>query len=496
MNDTLTLSPGYYWTWDSPQTNQTSYLQFIKNLANESELYDNETTNYEADLPTASKCPKKEACLGGLQSLCAPGYKGPLCMLCETGYYQHLGFCRRCSTRATSLLQMIPSSLTLVALVVITSLCKHESLSHSEMKVLSGIKTAVCFCQTIALGLGTFDFKTWPNLLSSYTYYLKLFQLNLSASPPFKCTWAIDTFNPFTNFSITMVTNLTTVSLSATLSLFKMIASRKNSDKDNKPVSAQNSPIHRIVFLLTLLYLPTCFAVLQVLPTNCHSFCTNERVGNCPQVLGNNLQVPCYTDEHHKYLKFAYLALVYIIAFPLLTIALHLRPYPVIPLCLKWKSSLRKRKVGDKAKSQTESAVEKPSMSTPEYVGKTVQSSCFLVGAGMIKDLSYAVVLVSSGASYRTKLTLAAGVLFAYSVIRAMVQPYKKSLDNWLDLTTQQIACWTLVAGLLLFSGDTGDGNSSTADQFDSVLQVAIVAGNIVVFLLLFGELVLQWNLP
>ena len=68
---------------------KNDYDIYITNLMIESTDYTSGTWTFTGSLPVPHKCPRK-SCRGGLNSSCVIGYHGPLCSLCDVGYYNRM----------------------------------------------------------------------------------------------------------------------------------------------------------------------------------------------------------------------------------------------------------------------------------------------------------------------------------------------------------------------------------------------------------------------
>ena len=100
-NEYQELLPGYFWQFES-DTARELYTQYTTNLQLEYS-YDRATSAYTAGVvPQAYECPRPESCLGGIESNCAAGYAGPLCMVCAEGHVNSFGSCAECPAAGAS----------------------------------------------------------------------------------------------------------------------------------------------------------------------------------------------------------------------------------------------------------------------------------------------------------------------------------------------------------------------------------------------------------
>ena len=79
---------------------------------------------FSMDTPAIYRCKRNEGCASGNSSgnaLCAKHHRGPLCQLCDDGYYLEpvLRRCKRCGARPSVFLRVVYAVAMLVALALV-----------------------------------------------------------------------------------------------------------------------------------------------------------------------------------------------------------------------------------------------------------------------------------------------------------------------------------------------------------------------------------------
>ncbi|XP_072046545.1 uncharacterized protein [Amphiura filiformis] len=77
-----------------------------------------------------------------------------------------------------------------------------------------------------------------------------------------------------------------------------------------------------ILLLLFITYPSMCNVTLSLLPTGCDDFCLDEEEVYCVRKLRTDYSIDCSTKEHHFFTCAAYIALAYVIGFPMLLLVL------------------------------------------------------------------------------------------------------------------------------------------------------------------------------
>ena len=130
-NGTVSLKPGYWWKWEN-DTNKELYKSFSDFLQRNSSVGNQSIIEYRYPLPQAYRCPRPESCLGGMNSTCFAGYKGPLCEVCSSGYYKQFKTCKECPSKAWMIAQLsvIAAVVIIIAVVVVWRSRKQAKKKH------------------------------------------------------------------------------------------------------------------------------------------------------------------------------------------------------------------------------------------------------------------------------------------------------------------------------------------------------------------------------
>lgn len=165
-DDYATLKYGYWWEWRN-LTHTDRYREFIANLLTSSPSLDASSVQFPFPIPTPYKCPREDSCKGGLDSPCGDGYEGPLCRVCQTGYYEHLQTCTRCPSKKWIVGQLsIIAAIALIVTVVLvwTNKAKNKKIGRRPLidRFLSKVKIVIGFYQVTHGLLETFSYIQWP----------------------------------------------------------------------------------------------------------------------------------------------------------------------------------------------------------------------------------------------------------------------------------------------------------------------------------------------
>ena len=187
------LKSGHWWKWRN-ETRKQRYREFIANLLAPLPALDASSVQYPYPIPSPYKCPIKESCKGGLDSLCGNGYEGPLCAVCSSGYYQQLQKCKKCPSKEwiVGQLSIIVVVLMIIIAVVVwmgkTNMKKTAGLTLIDM-FLSKLKIVIGFYQVTYGLLEAFSFIKWPDSVQIIAKYSEILQLNVLQIAPLRCLW-------------------------------------------------------------------------------------------------------------------------------------------------------------------------------------------------------------------------------------------------------------------------------------------------------------------
>ena len=334
-----TLQSGYWWKWKN-NVRKHRYRHFIANLLSSSPSFDKEDVQYAYPLPTPYKCPGKESCRGGMDSICKDGYKGPLCDVCTKGYFKQFHQCRKCPTKKWIVAQMlifVLVILTIIAVCVWTNKIKDNKGEGNTVadSFLSKIKIAIGFYQVTNGLLEAFSYIEWPESVQVIGKYSETLQLNILEMTPINCVFKDLNVDAFANLLSMMAVNFATVICAGLCYLVrKAVVSSKAGmvdDEKSKKISQSKETVYKnLFFFLYITYLSTCSKTAAVLPLACREICQDEDEDSCTKYLKADYSIQCHGPLFNKLVVGAYVSLAYVIALPAATFVILWRKRRVI----------------------------------------------------------------------------------------------------------------------------------------------------------------------
>ena len=333
MEDYATLQSGFWWKWDN-ETVKVLYKLFTINLKNgsfspvlhlNSSMANQSLIEYPYSLPRPHKCPRETSCMGDLDSLCAVGYKGPLCQVCSAGYYKQLKVCKECPTKKWMAGQISIIAVVVViviAVVVWTSKKKSEkSDARSSVDIILGrLKIVIGFYQVTFGVLEAFSYIKWPDSLALIGKYSEVLQLNVFQIAPIHCllpNLKVDAFGSF--FAILSLNAVVIIMALVVYGIRKLLLIRHNlSDEQRalKESQAKELIYRNMFFFLYVIYLSTCSSTASVLPLACRTLCVDEKEERCEKFLKVDYNVDCTGPDYHRLAIVAYCAISYLALLP------------------------------------------------------------------------------------------------------------------------------------------------------------------------------------
>ena len=324
------LRPNYWWRWDYNKSCLSSYLAFVDNLKTENEKYSRDSWSFHCEMPKAHKCLFKNICLGGIHAKCRKGYSGPLCALCQKGYYKHFKSCARCPQLWIVCLQFFAYLVIFVfvcALVswadrLIVNLSNGEERSLSDV-ILSLLKILLGFYQVLGETVTSFSYIPWPETLNTALKIFKYIELELLRLPSLRCishSWRI---NAITDLWITL---LVTVLVPAVMYLYYAIRKhtfyrtcRTKQELIEKVDGCKKSCFRSTMIFLFATYPITSKRILQLLPFSCHNICYDSASQHCVSLIKADFSLNCLSFETKPWLLyFVYACTAIPVGFPVL----------------------------------------------------------------------------------------------------------------------------------------------------------------------------------
>lgn len=487
-NDSVSLSKGFYWHWPS-NTSLQLYNSFTANLQLQGVLYDKSLTKYNRSIPKAYACPMAHSCIGGLESNCARGYKGPLCAVCSPGFYPLISRCEECPTLPWIVAQIVIITIVLVICLVLVSYHrkrKDSSRRSTSDIILAKLKIIIGFYQVTSGTLESFTYVSWPPAIMTLAKYAKMMQLNLLQIVPLGCLSNSFTVDAYLNLAFIMSFNVMVIVTCGMYFLVKtlLVQNTTQIDEDKRNVvqkEAKASSLRIAFVLLFITYPSTCVQIFQMLPETCHEVCTGSDANNCDSYLRSDYSVNCNDDKYNNLRPLIYLLLVYPILFP------------VLALFLLWKYQ---HKVGvitntTSTKQDTEATLlqENAVSMGLRFLYENYSDDCWFweVTELMRKVLLTSVMSLMDSES-RTYLGISSILSGLFSVLFAYNKPVPDLFEHWLQLASLLATSINMTAGLLLKipAQETTSGLSGEIEGIG--VTVLLLFANVFVVGMLVGE--------
>ena len=324
-NDSFYLEEGYWWKWEN-ETNKELFISFRDALGKNSSVDKNSIFEYPHPLPQPHKCPRPETCLGGMDSNCSEGYEGPLCDVCQHGYYKQLKTCRKCPSKSWMIGQLclIAAAILLITVVVAwrskKQIKKKKDRSLGDL-ILSKLKIVIGFYQVTFGVIEAFAFIKWPESLTFIGKYSELLQLNVLQIAPIHCLFANLKVDAFGRLYAILSINAAVIIFGFTFyGIRKVLITRKtfeSQDEKAKKFSETKETAYKAVFfVLYVTYLSTCSKTANVLPLACRAICYTENTTQCETFLRADFTINCSSQEFRRPVIVAYFSIIYIIVLP------------------------------------------------------------------------------------------------------------------------------------------------------------------------------------
>ena len=325
QDEHATLNPGYWWRWRN-KTRKDRYRLYIANLVAPSPALGQDYVQYPFPLPTPYQCPEKGSCEGGIDSTCKDGYTGPLCSVCQQGYYKQLHKCTKCQSRAWTAGQLaiiFAVFLGIAAFCVWTSRKKNQEGGDKPSVIdmfLSKIKIAIGFYQVTYGCLEAFSYIKWPDSLQAIGFYSGVLQFNVLQMAPVNCLFPSMKADAFANLFAIMAINAIVIVISGAIyAVRKATILRQGTlkEKCNKIAELKEAVCKNLFFLLYVTYLSTCSKTATVLPLACRELCQDVREDICAKYVKSDYSIRCDDHRYKKLVIVAFISTVYVLALPI-----------------------------------------------------------------------------------------------------------------------------------------------------------------------------------
>ena len=442
-NETVDLNPGFYWKWESQESREL-YEKFKDGLQITDSSYmpygNNKLTRFNRSFPKVYACPIPSACLGGMTSYCSLGYEGPVCAVCSKGYYRMINTCQKCPSKKwlTGQISLTFLFLLLVNLPLIYAKRLRTTTGRSLTDiVLARLKILISFYQVTSGTFDAFSYVQWPKALLQLGTYAKFLQLNLLQIAPVNCFSHSIEVTIYTSFTTSVVVTLVFVVMAIIYYQVRRLYTIKiknHTTRDVKDLSEAKEACFRNVFLMMFIMFPTTSTqVFQMLPSSCHKICADIENKSCRSYLRSDYSVECFTGAYNNFAVLAFVMLIYVVGFPLVTLFLLWRYHP------KEAQSNFFDEEGNEAQAALSFLYE-----------NYCPNSWFWEVLELVRKLILTSVLVLIGSESRTDLGVASIMSGLYTVLFVSYKPINDRFEHWLQLTSLLAICANMNIGLLL----------------------------------------------
>ncbi|XP_022792460.1 uncharacterized protein LOC111331582 isoform X1 [Stylophora pistillata] len=487
VDDYVTLKPGFWWMWFN-DVFKGIYRNFTLNLRASKPSSDNHLVEYTFDLPLPHECPRKESCLGGLDSACKQGHVGPLCEVCSPGFYKRLQTCKTCPTKTWMGVQLaiiIVLLLILIVVVVWTSLKKNRQSNNQRPLVdiiLARLKIVIGFYQVTFGLLNAFSFISWPGSLSVIARYSEILQLNVLQIAPMHCLLPQLKIDAFGSLFFILAMNFGAIVLAVVAYWVRKFMILRNDqledDRKSEQVSQTKELIYRnLFFFLFITYLSTCSKTANVLPPSCRELCFTDEGYGCFTYLKSDFTVECRSPRYKRLIIVAYLTVVYIFFVPLAS------------FLVLWKKHKKVKVTENESREQPRSTSEIAAglrFLSENYNG----TSWYWELIEMVRKVVLTSGFILIGGESRAYVGLACVISGLYGMLFAYVSPIEDPFENKMMIITLAVTFVNLGIGAVCRI-PTENVPASIDPYVDSVMFNFLVVG---VNTLVIGLLVVQYS--
>ena len=484
-NDYITLKPGYWWKWYNDSV-KGLYNNYTLNLRSSNPSFASNRVEYPFPLPMPHECPRKESCLGGLNSKCEQGYEGPLCEVCSHGYYKHLQTCKECPTKAWMAGQLTITFVLLLLLVVVvvwTSIKKNKENRERALVdiILARLKIVIGFYQVTFGLLDAFTFIKWPDSLAAIAKYSEMLQLNVLQIAPIHCLFPQLKEDAFGSLFAILAMNVAAVAVAGTCYGIKRLLMTSKSrhlenDAEAKQISNTKELIYKnLFFFLFVTYISTCSKAANVLPLACREICYEDNGKDCFKYLKADFTIECHSRRYKRLFSVAYFAIAY---FAFLPLASYL---------FLWKQS-RQAKASENDSRQKQTFGKELAAGMKFLSENYTARSWYWEFVETVREVILTSGLILVGGESRAYVGLACVISGLYGMFFAYVRPVEDPFENKLMLTSLAVTFVNLGIGAV--SKIPKENVPASIDPYvDSVMfDMLVIAANTLVIGLLVGE--------
>ncbi|CAN0227090.1 unnamed protein product, partial [Ascophyllum nodosum] len=420
------------------------------------------------------ECFRKDACVGGTESYCAPGYTGPFCAVCIAGYARDLGYiCTKCTRarRVAVITVGVATAIVLIAIVVIGIRFLHTTedpearlrpRNQAVARIHAQLKRATA-CQAVKIVVVSWQIVSQASTVASvafprvYEAFIKFFDIvNLNVGWILSAGCLLDT-----SFYVNLL--MSTIGPLALVSLVKIrhrvtTTTLRHSNRDGEIFARMNNKYGSTIFLLSFFFYATASSTVF------QAFACVD-VDSNTSYLKADLRLQCYTTQHKAFMVYAgIMGLVYPIGVPL--------AYGLV--LYRSRATLMMREGRD----------DVPHVAAFKELWRPYRPEVFyyeVVECLRRVTLSVVVVFVSPSTAGQIATTFLFALLFFAMML--ILDPYVSQWDTWLARIGHTIVVMTMFVALLEKVEITRDDMASR-----HVFADVLVAANCLLILAVVAE--------
>ena len=487
-NDSFSLQPEYWWKWEN-MTNKKYFISFREALTNDLPVEHNSIFEYPYPLPQAHKCPRSESCLGGMDSNCSQGYEGPLCDVCQQGYYKRLKTCSKCPSKSWMIGQLCLIAATIFVITVVVvwrskkQIKKKKGASLGDL-ILSKMKIVIGFYQVTFGVIEAFAFIKWPESLTFIGKCSEVLQLNVLQIAPIHCLFPNLKIDAFGRLYAILGINAAVITFGFTVyGITKVFITKKSFERQEKKVkkiSETKQMVYKTVFfVLYVTFLSTCSKTASVLPFACRTLCYTEKEEQCENFLRADLTIDCSSREFRRSVIVAYFGVIYITLLP------------TTALVILWR---HRKNLKVATEDDNDESTHSP-CSTPE----AVKGLSFLFQNYNIHrwywefvETARKVILTSGivllGAESRAYIAMALVLSGFYGMLFAHMKPIEDPSENSLMLSSLAVTYVNLVIGAVSRIPEEEALDTLYPNLEKVLFDILVIGANVLVIGILFSK--------
>ncbi|XP_022793797.1 putative leucine-rich repeat-containing protein DDB_G0281931 isoform X2 [Stylophora pistillata] len=476
-NETILVKEGYWWRFRD-YNESWEYQRFVDTLMVPGEQYNHKDINFTGIFPRPYPCPTASSCLGSLNSVrkpCNTGYGGPLCEVCNKGYYKSLTRCTKCPSLLWLLAQM--AAIAFVIIILIFILVRDERGAKIKGRTLSDIvlarlKIVIGFYQVTAGTLDAFSYVQWPEALLQLNNYFKFVQFNVVQIAPFLCFKDSLKMNAYVGLLLIMSVNggiiVSAFVYFQSRKLFIRLKKNLSSEEKEVEISLSKEHCYRTAFLVMFITYPEVSSrILRMLPPACHKICQDVAMKDCTYYLKMDYSLKCFDKSYRKYVTVAYVGAAYPLLFPLFIVC--------ILYLLYYRPQVKNRDQSTETKRDqiTEGM---------RFIYENYDKRCWYWElVEMVRKLILTSGLALIGAEGRTYVGMVAMASGFYAVAYAQAQPIPYKFEHLLQLVSLVATFFSLSVGVLLRIPSEMLNYSIEKDKDSIGITVLLVTANLMV---------------